>query len=181
MKFGMHVHLLSLLFVIGGSLCYVPLSKAAWEQRMQDLEPLVKRGYVIHNANTGYPRYTTLVRRNFIRFGKRSGGGANAAFTDEHSNNAAPSFRAPPAAMTDPESYLTRESMGYDDDDTQDTFHQSKRDRSFIRFGKRAQRYSNFIRFGRSQPMPQNLRPENFANKQQQPQHFQQEMDVADY
>merc|ERR1712018_946513 len=35
---------------------------------------LNKRGnFIIHSSANGKPRYTSLVRRNFLRFGKRSG------------------------------------------------------------------------------------------------------------
>jgi len=111
----------------------------------------VKRTYVIHRGANGEPRYTTLVRRNFLRFGKRSG--------------------APPGpeGMADAE----RNKFDSDYDPTFEDLKKEKRARDFIRFGKRGtedmedtftndqsqsmqfpykrfgrRRMSNFLRFG---------------------------------
>jgi len=123
-----------ILLILGECLSESPLSREEWERRLDSQGPLAKRGYILHNMENGNPRYTTLVRRNYLRFGKRSDPGLLVA--EEGTNDIEPKE---------------------DQDDIE------KRTRNFIRFGKRGveeevdpvyrnRRVSNYLRFGRSQP-----------------------------
>lgn len=97
--------------MIGGSaiLLLLTLGQSCSAEYGGVQDSLVKRGYILHSLEGGNPRYTTLVRRNFLRFGKRSG--------------------APPPPGEDLADSIIQASGKID---------ATKRTRNFIRFGKRS-------------------------------------------
>jgi len=151
----MLVHLLPCILVLGYGLCETPMSLEEWERRMEMLGPLVKRGYILHNRESGHPRYTTLVRRNFLRFGKRGGSTsagdgvptAPVAEPDLHRTDDLVNVMDPILDSL-PAQYDREELAGPGDVDDYGTAtdqdypliegsHMDKRTRNFIRFGKR--------------------------------------------
>jgi len=86
----------------------------------------VKRTYVLHRGANGEPRYTPLVRRNFLRFGKRSGGVGGKI-------------------NRDPTDYLFDRSVedefdkSYNGHNKEEMGNVYKRARDYLRFGKRAE------------------------------------------
>merc|ERR1711936_199458 len=127
---------------------------------------LNKRGsFIIHSPANGKPRYTSLVRRNFLRFGKRSYGAfpplASSGERERGDDEMEEGELLPPFEEEQHEPHLVVEDP-------------VKRARNFIRFGRaparppalalgeeikdvrerRAggtrRRMSNFLRFGRS-------------------------------
>eukprot|EP00090_Calanus_glacialis_P024086 TRINITY_DN37401_c0_g1_i2.p1 TRINITY_DN37401_c0_g1~~TRINITY_DN37401_c0_g1_i2.p1 ORF type:complete len:178 (+),score=49.98 TRINITY_DN37401_c0_g1_i2:32-565(+) len=107
-----------------------------------------KRTYLVHRGNNGKPRYTSLVRRNFLRFGKRSGGDAieipEEEGTEEMEENEKLNkfisffqhFNAVPLQQEIPEE-IEEDQTDYPD------FSKEERGPNFIRFGKRAQEVGN--------------------------------------
>ena len=43
--------------LIGECLSESPLSREEWELAIDNMEPLAKRGYILHNLDNGNPRY----------------------------------------------------------------------------------------------------------------------------
>jgi len=130
---------------------------------------LNKRGsFIIHSPANGKPRYTSLVRRNFLRFGKRSGGFPPLASSLEGERGGEDGEEMPFEEETGEEQQEPLFPPHYEFEAP------AKRARNFIRFGRarlgldgRAEeqitgtppkrrvggprrRMSNFLRFGRS-------------------------------
>merc|ERR1712062_836802 len=122
-----------------------------------------KRTYVLHRGPNGEPRYSSLVRRNFLRFGKRSGGSLLGAPDYSGVRPQSDSFfnhldRIPIAELRGPEQkpqlkrardYLRfgkREEMGTEGDEENDYIEDEELNFPAKRYGRR--RISNFLRFG---------------------------------
>merc|ERR1711953_543240 len=117
-----------------------------------------KRTYVLHRGPNGEPRwYSSLVRRNFLRFGKRNGGSplGESDNSELQHNNFFNSFdRVPSAEELKPQvkrarDYLRfgkREVIGTEGIGENDYIENEEFNFPVKRYGRR--RISNFLRFG---------------------------------